>query len=301
MYLFDNVYTAYRDTDAKTKTIMREKNYRNIILNSLPEVNTSDLPYDVYNMLERNLIAHGYACLGYLGDEIVVAMPSELKEISNNGFPICTKAITINGETLDEFVLIGNNSDFDNDMQYVIRYGYQLANVDESQLRLTKKSMCNPIPFASTNAIKDAIKKALRNSGADEGEDIVIMKNNALDGDRKDFDILDLTNIAYADKFKYLSAYHDDLTRRLFFLFGVATQSPTKQAQTNDSELENRQVASLVYVTNRLKARQDGIRRFNELRGTNYYYDFSDLIKSQNGASYRDTDNEIETEGGEES
>lgn len=203
---------------------------------------------------------------------------------------------------MDNVVLIGNNATFTPDTLITDRFCYELAKVERSEDNLIKNSVCNPIPFASSDNVKNGIVKALKNSGMDDEEINVILSTpyNLDNADSyKDFDVLNLTDVSYSDKFKYISEFNDYLMRQLYFFLGMPTQSPTKQAQTNNPELQNRDTSSMIYPTERLKARAEGFRKFEELTGIVIDYEFADLWQTIDHDAKRDNIIEDEEESAE--
>lgn len=292
--MFTNYFISkYGCLPKDIKENIRESNYISVMINSALNIyDCPEMEFNTFKLLEIILCDIGFACLGKVGDKICAGF-AILDGIDSDGVPICTGGTTIDGKSMSDCFLIRNNTLMTNDMQYAERYAYQLSRIDYAQGKLTEWSTANALPVASTQAMKDGITKALNACGISD-VDTVLNKKSWDRGDEsqgKDWDLIEFTNVGYSDKFKYLSSYHDDITRRIYFLFGQSSQSPTKQAQTNDSELENRETISKIYVTERLNTRNADLQKFNEFHGTNFTYSFSELWKN-NKAIEPMTDND---------
>lgn len=237
-------------------------------------------------IIELLLICNGCCVVGLTSDnKIKVGLPSEAMGFDDNGDEIYNSGVTVNGkEILHDVITIHNNATETPDLPLFIRASNHLSKIDFSLNKLVEKSVCNPIPTAPNEATKDAIKTALKSSGNDDVE-VVIYDDWMSEGDK--WKMIDFTNVANSEKFKYISSYHDDVCRRLYALFGQSMHSPTKQAQTNDSELEGRDKISMIYPLDRLKFRLEAVKEINKKFNTNWSVDFSECWKS----SYRDINN----------
>lgn len=257
-----DLFCRYANFNPKEKENIRDNQYIRIGLNDLMQIHKYEgLSVDTSKLLELILITKGFAVLGKnKNGEVRCGFASLSDGIDDEGRVIVTGGTTINGESLTDCCLIRNTYNCNDDYSIMEHYAYMLSKVDFAQDKLVQKSVCNPIPLARTQRAYEGIKEALKKC---DNDDIFVMKLDE-DNDRacigeggySDYDVIEFTDVVNTDKFKYLSAFHDDLTRRAFFLYGHSTQSPTKQAQTNDSELENRSSTSRIYIQERFDIRK---------------------------------------------
>lgn len=301
-----NLLFSYDRFGIHNKEVISGNQYIRVGLDALSLMHEyNGLPLSTYTLLEYILIFYGYAAIGFNDkDEIVAGIPSMTGEegIDDNGRLIVTGATTINGKTIKNPQLIRNTPSMMNDLTMITKYASKLSKVDFSEDKLVQKSVCNPIPMASNDKVYQGIKTALKNCGNDDIEVIKFDRDWSRDEqEHSDYDLIDLTNVANADKFKYISSFRDDIIRRSFFLYGISTVNPTKQAQTNDSELENRDEASRFYINARYATRQEDLKRASEALGVDITIQFSKIwkemeLKTKEGVD----DNETSAEGSDE-
>lgn len=280
--------TNYHDLNSQDKIITSELFYRDIMVNlvqSMFKWDTEDTGVSS-KIIELLLICNGLCVVGLNSKgEIKVGLPSESSGFDDNGDVIYKGGITVNGkEILKDVITIHNNATEMADLPLFIKVSNHLSKIDFSLDKLVQKSVCNPIPTAPDEATRQAIKKALAASGNDDIE-VVLYDDWMSDGEK--WKMIDFTNVANSDKFKYISSYHDDVCRRLYSLFGQSMHSPTKQAQTNDTELEGRDKISMIYPMERLTKRVEAVEEINKKFGVNWSVDFSECWKK----SFEDINN----------
>lgn len=302
--IFDNFITErYSRLNGKAKEVLNEIEYSKLALNMLCELYDYDFPdYDNLNAttMELILVTNGSAVVGIDKDgELHIGLPAGETKFDDMGFPDYSEGVTISGIGLSDCITIRNNSTMSPENTLIKKMSYMLARGDFAEERLVKKSVCNPMPIAKTEQAYNAIADALKKNG-ELSEDVTIIKlleSQKWDddsADKKDFDVIDLTNVSYTDKFKYLSQYHEDILARYYTLFGFALHSPTKLAQTNNPEIQGRDKSSMLYVTNRLEQRKRGIDKVNKKFGTKFNVEFSNFLKAtENEITQGDDINEI--------
>lgn len=289
MNITDYIANSYGNIGSKSKQILNELEYCNLALNMLCELYNYDFnDYDGLNgsALEIILATNGCAVIGIDSNaDLHIGLPSGDAKFDDMGFPEYSEGVTISGLSLSDCVTIRNNSTMRNEVNIIKKLSYMLSRGDFAEDRLIKKCVCNPMPVAKTEQAYNAIADALKKNG-ELAEDVTIVKIlesaewDSDNTDKKDFDMIDLTNVSYADKFKYLSQFHEDILARYYTLFGFALHSPTKLSQTNNPEIQGRDKSSMLYVTNRLEQRKIGIGKVNKKFGTNFNIEFSDFLKA---------------------
>lgn len=276
---------GYSRMSLQDKEIIKGNQYIRIGLDALSQAHTynGDITYSTASLLEYILMFNGYAVIGFNAKgDIVAGLPTMTEDqgIDDDGVITVTGGVTINGNPITNPQIIRNTPSMMNDLTILQSYASKLSKVDFSEDKLVQKSICNPIPMASNDKVYQGIQRALKACGNDDIEVIKFDKTWSRDEtSHQDYDLIELTDVANADKFKYISSLHDDIVRRAFFLYGISTVNPTKQAQTNDSELENRDEASKFYVDVRLKTRQEDLQKACDNLGVNITVDFSKILK----------------------
>lgn len=272
------------------KQRIREDNYIDLMMTmccQMFDYDFSDCPNELsQNLLEQMLMIYGCCVFGKIEnkEEYAFGIPVFGDEygknaIDNNGVPNVVSGTSVVGEQIVDPVLIMNNNVISKDIDLMNRFAYELSRIDFAQEKLITNSLCNPIPLVKDESVKLAIEKVLKDSGETDPRTILDIKTfrEQMDGQYKSFDLLDVTNVANAEKFKYLSSAHSDLVARLYQLIGFPMYSPTKQAQTNDSELQGRDDISMIYPMDRLKDRKIGMDKIKEAYGFDFKVKFNEL------------------------
>lgn len=293
--------TRYGNFAPDIRTLLSENIYYKIGTLMLSEMfEMPSLNLTTFKLCEILCNLNGYCVIGRKtkDSEIVVGYPI-FDEIDDNLQPILTGATTLKGDKMTEYYLIRNNVLYRGEHSIISRFAYQLSKVDFSQGKLTDKSVCNPIPVAHNNKMFEGIKASLKSCGND---DITVLYDDTDSWSddvvgKVNYDLIDFTNVAYSDKFKYLSSYHNDLTSRAFFLYGFALQSPTKQAQTNDSELDFRNECSDIYISSRYATRYDDYKKACEGLGIEFNFDWSSIWRKSNATVEETNETNNEEEG----
>lgn len=229
------------------------------------------------SMIEFLLTFIGIAVIGQDKNKVwKVGYPAELKTkalndlpIDSNGIPQFSKGLTINGEELTNCFVLRNNYLMKSNQKFINRLANQITRVCMSESKLVDKSICNPVPVARNEQAYNGIKTVMKK--IDASIDVIKIEDNDSwnENGLNDYDILDFTNISYADKFKYLTTYYNDLWARYFETFGFPLNAPTKQAQTNNDELLNKVESSKAYIDGMLQVRLEDWKLINEKLGWN--------------------------------
>lgn len=290
MYFNLNLYGTL---DESEKNDLRYIDIRDTLYNNrISFIKYQNLPKTIKgSMIEFLLTSCGIAVIGKnKKKEWKVGYPLELKTMllsslpfDSNGIPFIKKGMTINGEELTDCYVLRNNYLCKPNDLFIKRLSNQLTRVSMSESKLVDKSICNPVPLARTENAYQGIKKVMQDIDSTisvikiEGE-----KNEWSEQKYNDYDVLDFTNISYADKFKYLTTYYNDLWGRFFETFGFALHNPTKQAQTNTDELANKEESDDCYIKGMLDVRLEDWQIINDELGWSVIpYLLKDEIKKE--------------------
>ena len=302
--LYNNIELHYFDDyGANSKIRHRGYNYFNQSINTATNLFSWGRLNDFINtdILEMILITQGSAVVGKLSNGDIACGSAKFGNLDHNGEPINLSGTTIDGKEITDCVYIRNNANACGEMSFINKFIGHNAMCDFSQEKLLQKSVCNPIPFASNEQTYRGIKEALKKS---LNSDIFVLKlpeRNILDSDidYKDFDVLDLTNIAYADKFKYLTSYQEYVEKRFYHHFGFGLHAPTKQAQTTTIELDGRTATSEIYVSKMLECRKRAEKKLSVLLGVDVVVDYTPVLKNAltvDNNDLQDVESEVKNE-----
>ena len=93
--------------------------------------------------------------------------------------------------------------------------------------------------------------------------------------------VLQLSDVKNIQNLQYLSEYRDQLLKRFFLKRGHSMQTTSKHAQTNNDEIHGLDSIAWIIPENMLKHRKEGIKKVNEIFGTNITVDFSEIWKKE--------------------
>lgn len=159
-------------------------------------------------------------------------------------------------------------------------YTEQLALIDFSQRKLAHKSICNPTVAVEDDELFKQMNEILKNS-ADKDYEIVRKRPTAdtvLNG-APAYDIINLTDISYADKFSYLTSYHFDILSRFYFLYGFSWQAPMKTQYESKDQLNYRDQCCDIYISNMYETRYNDYKKACDGLGIEFNFDFSEQWK----------------------
>lgn len=268
----------YDELKAKQKKHVREREYFDEIFMMITSMfNYTNLPDSIPpDIIEKYLALDGQCYFTKLNGELVVMRGGREGNLDVYGRGtnfICTSPVGEVHGTIDvDGVEMWNNNTHTPDY-YISRYSHYLSEVDLSLEYNVKWSRLNPIPIAKDSNSKKAIMSALDNM--EKGKTETILSNNiSLDG-TGNIDILNLTDVKNIEKVQYLTQLHDELEKRIYTRYGLATGGKEKLAQVNSEELHNTDTNAQVTPYDRLKYRKDALEKVNSLFGTNIGVEFA--------------------------
>ena len=268
----------------KMQNYLREDYYFDILLQTDIDMFTYEgLPESLDPVwIEKYLIVGGSIGIQKKDEGYIVApVPARCGEIDQYGDGTDLAGATNNGSPLQgtigkDCVIIYNRSDrlpeFDNMID-----ASSLMEIDKSATINVRFSRVAPL-YSCTN---DTTRKALDNLLNDvmEGQLKTIVSDNITDNlmPESGTQLLDVTEPEKIQYIQYLTQYYDAVLRRHYNRRGLQIRTGTKAAQQSQSEIFGFDAISWVLPLARLKARQDGWQKFNELFDENVQVRFSDL------------------------
>lgn len=281
------MYGFYKNLKNKDKQKARHGIYENLLESTL--ISMFDYTGDNIDetFIEMNLINVGL--VGYSDKEKCFVSCAPIGSNKNKyGIPLDYNYSLPDGKTGtftdgETGVVVWNNNIKTGD-SYIYNLSDFLAETDLSMYTNVLWARLSPIVETSdskTSAQIEQILKRLKN-----GEITTITSNNFVDsllnnGNYENIKKLNLTDVKDIDKLKYLCDFKEYLLKSFYTTYGQNMQTTTKRAQTNESELHGMDSISTIIPLDKLKQRQNGINKINELFNTNYSVDFSKSFKHE--------------------
>lgn len=277
---------SYKHLSNKGKDIVRNATYTSIIVNSL------NMMFDYKNMDDINTIRF---------ENILLTNGSASFEKWNDKLVPCY--VSVGGQKLPDdnyekiITMYANHENaFEHDSSYpvcfntgdrqpalnILRFADMLSEVDLSMVFNLQRSRLAPIPIAKNRALREQIKNiydSIKNGNwevisADWDKDLFTETGNSIE-------MINLNDPKSIEYMNYLSELHDNLTRRLYTMYGMAVNETSKHAQVNKEETTARDGVSWLIPDNMLRERQKFLKTWNDMYGTNFSVDYSDLFKKE--------------------
>lgn len=146
------------------------------------------------------------------------------------------------------------------------RFSHMLTQVDTSMLLNVIYSRYLPIPAVKDEDTKRAVDNILTmlKTGGDLS---AVVQNDIISdilGRGNGIDLINISDVANADKLQYLSLFHDDLMRRFYQIYGFDVDGTGKRAQETVAEVGSRQGVSMIYPYSRYRAAKRAIDQINK-------------------------------------
>ena len=268
----------------KYQNYLREDYYFDILLQTDIDMFTyENLPKSLDPVwIEKYLTVGGSIGLQKKDDGYIVApVPARCGELNQYGDGMSLAGATNNGSPLQgtlgkDCVIIYNRSSRMPELDNMIDAA-SLMEIDKSAGINVRFSRVAPL----YNCTNDTTRKALDTILNDvlEGKLKTIVSDNLTDNlmPESGTQLLDVTEPEKIQYIQYLTQYYDAVLRRHYNRRGLQIRTGTKAAQQSQSEIFGFDAISWVLPLARLKARQDGWKKFNELFNENVQVRFSDL------------------------
>lgn len=285
-----DMFGFYDNLKPKVQYELMERDYINIIINLLlPMVNFIGFPNSVSTKnLNLYRMMNGAFGVTELNGELVslCADGSDVLDV-NGDFTKVIMHSYFNNTVIDRTngvdCVVGYNNSMHLPDYNIQRFAYMFSQTDLSMMYNLKYARMNKIFKASTDATKNALEKALK--GADKGETNVIVSDNIFNDvfmKNKGMDEIasfDITDVEQIDKLQYLSNFHQDLLKRLCWLYGVPMNQQSKMAQVSEFEVSNSNNGSQILLFDIMKNANDFCDKVNKLYGLNTRAELGDAWK----------------------
>lgn len=155
---------------------------------------------------------------------------------------------------------------------FIMRYARQLADIESSINIYMVNTRAASMPVTDDNSVKESLKMFFKKLAA--GQRAVITDSNIL----QKFRSVDINPHPIKDGINDLLIARDKILEQFFRDIGVRMYQP-KKAQVTESEVESNDQLLLINNDDMLKARREGIKRVNEMFGTEITVDLNVKFK----------------------
>lgn len=167
----------------------------------------------------------------------------------------------------------------------VMTFSSLLTEIDVSLDKIIKMTRYIKVPVVNNEKEKTQIEEIFKAIEDGNLKAVTSMKNDIeklmsayTDTSDNDIKTIELTDVEKSNNIQYLTLLRNSLKEFFYTKYGHSIRNTAKVAQQSKDEVNDLSVTSLILPFNMLKNRKQGWQRVNELFGTNYTCEFSDLI-----------------------
>lgn len=279
----------YKGYINKIYDIVNNKNKKKLTLNTYYRdiLNSVSSMFDYeksekYSEIEDStieLILSNSGMIGFyeLGGKVKTGYCVDGGKLDVNGVGEILNINQLNGEHYKGFsnidTVYGLNLPLGNCDENIAKFSELLTETDVSQLCNIKYSRISPIYKVKNNQIKQRIDEILTNNT--NGDITSILDTDiSLDGS-ENINTISLNETEHISKLQYLSAYHNDLLRRIYTFYGQALGEGMKQAQQSVEEISSNTSASFIIPLAKLKERKRMCEKLERIFGGKINVKFS--------------------------
>lgn len=278
----------YKQLSASAKDLWRNETYMSIIFNSLVEMftyTTNENDNIDTNKLEEYLHSYGIAGITEYNDRLIEVKAFPCGTLNRHGYADKYNLYFGDGHEYKseatpsvDFALLCNTSDRMPNLE-LTRFADMLSEVDLSQVFNIQRSRLAPIIETCTDSQRVQVENIL--NSISKGNWKVISKggleqfNNLSQG----LNVINFNPPEAIQYIQYLSEFHNELTRRLYTLYGMSIQGTGKHAQTNSDENHGRDSVSWLLPCNMLKSRNSGLQSWEKTK--HIKCDFGEIHKRE--------------------
>lgn len=167
----------------------------------------------------------------------------------------------------------------------VLTFSSLLTEIDVSLDKIIKKTRYIDVPVVNNEKEKQQIEEIF--TAIENGDlkaitsfrnDIEKLMSAYTDSQENEIKTIKLTDVDKSNNIQYLTLLRNSLKEFFYTKYGHSIRNTAKVAQQSKDEVNDLSVTSLILPFNMLKNRKQGWQRVNDLFGTNYTCEFSDLI-----------------------
>lgn len=188
----------------------------------------------------------------------------------------------------------------------IMTFSSLLTEIDVSLDKIIKMTRYCKVPVVNNQKEKDQIENIFKDIELGNLKAVTSLKNDidklmSSYTDSKDNEIktIELTDVEKSNNIQYLTLLRNSLKEIFYTKYGHSIRNTAKLAQQSKDEVNDLSVTSLILPFNMLKNRKQGWVRVNELFGTNYTCEFSELINIELMKTEEPTEPETEENNNE--
>lgn len=243
------------------KNIWRQKEYINIILNTL----MSMFDYDTELKIDKNIIEYLLLCGGSVAfDGVNFGFAIGNGELLNDGYFEKYNVLYLDGKSKifkrDE-IAVGFNNPTRTRETTIYRFAEQFAQVDLSEVNNIQYTRIYPLVVTKSKKVAEMVRQFF--SSMKIGSPIKIADESIFKNDSS-VEVKSITDIDAINKLQYLSTYHNDLLRRFYSLYGQALSEGMKQAQQSVAEVSSNVSSSFIIPLSMLRERKSFCKEIKE-------------------------------------
>lgn len=166
---------------------------------------------------------------------------------------------------------------------FISKYSSMLAECDASINNNVVFSRLKPVPVAPDQQVKNQVDTIIRDLMQNKLETVVTgtKLKDLVDGKCSMIDVINLTNVEHSKYIQFLSHLYDDLLSRYFMFMGLSMNDTGKMAQVTTDEVNKNKAASIAITNAWYRPRFDGFEEAKRKTGLEWYFDYSEIWKSE--------------------
>lgn len=166
---------------------------------------------------------------------------------------------------------------------FISKYSTMLSDCDGSINNNVFFSRLKPVPVAPNQKVKNQVDTIIKDLTDNKLSTVLSDESikDLIDSKSNQIDVINLTNVEHSKYIQYLSHLHDDLISRYFMMMGISVNDTGKMAQVSKDELNKNKSASIAITNGWYKPRYDGFQIAKEKTGEEWFFDYSEIWKSE--------------------
>lgn len=183
----------------------------------------------------------------------------------------------------NEKVLVFFNNILKTPDTFISKYADMLAECDASINNNVIFSRLKPVPVAGDQTTKNQVDLIIRDLLQNKLETVVTgtKLKDIVDGKGSMIDVINLTNVEHSKYIQHLSHLYDNLLSRFFMHMGLSIDDTGKMAQVTVDEVNKNKAASIAITNAWFRPRYEGFEIAKQKTGQDWYFDFSEIWKSE--------------------
>lgn len=215
------------------------------------------------------------------GEKIVYGSLVRGGKIDINGESKIKGIVTLNGKTINtENVVLYRFMPSGTPYTGFSRFADRMTETDKSQRVLVQYTRAKDILIAKDEEQRNAINTVL-DKAKDGVLSTIVLDDDLFSNGESQQPKITLNDVTMFQSMEYLSAYHAELCRRIYGLWGFSMQGKNKQAQITSTEADDMEAPSVLAVLMVLEQLQNMCEEVNEKFGRSWSVAPSEIVQRQ--------------------